>query len=137
MTTETTDYVYGLLMEGRLDMMHLPSGAVAWLWQYDRPQQQIDTASRFAAIATSLDDKVIDAALLRADQNVLVLRMESGSRISVYPDGGLGANGDPIESTPESIHNFLSAFDAPEPEMGSVMVMPPDLDIPDDMGMMI
>jgi len=127
--TEAQEYT--LLMEGRLDAMFLPAGAIAWLWQYERPQTQIETASLFARIANEVGDAVLDAALLRADQNILVLRTNSGNRISAYPDGGLGANGEVVDKTPEGIHAFL--LGQGEPEMGSVTVMPDDLDMGPEM----
>jgi hypothetical protein len=124
---DNTDLHYNFLMEGRLDAMFLPAGAIAWLWQYERPQGQTDSASQFARIANELGDAVMDSALLRADQNILVLRTNSGNRISVYPDGGLGANGEPVEKSPEGIHAFIMG--QAEPELGSVVVMPDDLEM--------
>lgn len=91
------EHLFSLLMEGRMDLMHLPSGVVAWLWQYHRPQPQIDAASMFGALAHQSADPVIHGALLRADRNVLVLHTESGLRISVYPDGGMGSEGEPLD----------------------------------------
>jgi hypothetical protein len=123
----STDLHYSYLVEGRLDMMFLPAGAIAWLWQYERPQAQLETAALFARIANELDDNVIDSALLRADMNILVLRTASGNRISVYPDGGVGANGEVVDRTPEGIHAFLMG--PMEPELGSVVVMPDDLEM--------
>jgi len=105
---DNTDYYYGLLTEGKLDLMHLPSGAVAWLWQHGRPQAQIDSATMVGATAHHMDDPIIDAAILRADKNILVLHTQNGLRINVYPDGGLGSNGEPIQSDPASIQAFLS-----------------------------
>jgi len=122
---------YQLLMEGRLDAMFLPAGAIAWLWQYDRPQSQIETACQVARIANDVGDAVLDAALLRADQNILVLKTNSGNRISVYPDGGLGSNGEVVDKTPEGINDFLMG--QMEPEMGSVTVMPDDLEMGPEM----
>ena len=123
---DDTDYLYGLLTEGRMDMMYLPSGAVAWLWQFNRPQAQIDSASQFAAMAHDLGDPIVDGALLRADKNVMVLHLQSGNRVSVYPDGGLGSNGEPIQNSPDSFHNFITMGNAPE--MGATTELPVAVD---------
>ena len=125
--TNDIDYSYGLLMEGRLDMIALPSGAVTWFWKYDRPDAQQTTATSFAIIAREAGDPVTDAALLRADQNVLVLYCQSGNKISVYPDGGLGTNGQTISTEPEGINAFLSG--AVEPEIGAVIRLPSELSV--------
>lgn len=124
------DFYYGMLTEGNMDLMFLPAGAVAWLWQYNRPQKQIDSASMFAKMANELGDPVADAALLRADHNVLVIHTEGGNKVSVYPDGGYGANGEPIEATPEGISGFLMG-QSMEPEAAPMDPLPDDLDIED------
>jgi hypothetical protein len=137
-----TDYYYALLTEGKLDLMHLPSGAVAWLWQHGRPQEQVDSAAMVGATAYHMDDPVIDAAILRADKNILVLHTQSGQSINVYPDGGLGSNGEPLEADPMSIQAFLSGdtmmgaetmvIDGGDPYMDQADMM--GVDMP-DMGM--
>lgn len=91
-----TDYYYALLCENQMDAMFLPAGAVAWLWSHQRPQTQIDAAIVAAATATRCGNPVSDAALLRADRNILVLHLQSGESINVYPDGGYGSRGEPI-----------------------------------------
>jgi len=126
MTKFTQEQQYTLLMEGHLDAMFLPSGAIAWLWQYERPKQQLDSACLFGRIANEMGDGVRDAALLRADKNILVLKTNSGNRISVYPDGGLGANGEIIDKSPSSIVDFITGQD--NPEEGSVTMLPDDLE---------
>lgn len=127
--TQDTDYLYGLLTEGRLDLMHLPAGAVAWLWQYHRPQGQIDAAARFGAVANEMDDPVVDGALLRADKNVLVLHTRSGLRVSFYPDGGMGTNGEVID--PEMLNSMFMSNDI-DAENGSVVALPANLSDPMD-----
>ena len=87
------EYDYTLLMEGKMDMMFLPAGAVAWLWKFERPEAQSQAAALAASAATRAGNPVVDAALLRADQNVLVLHLESGESVNVYPDGGYGSGG--------------------------------------------
>lgn len=116
------DYHYGLLMEGKMDAMYLPAGAVAWLYAYQRPETQLDSAAQFAAMAHNLDDPIVSGALLRSDQNILVLHMQSGNRVSVYPDGGLGSNGQPILSDPDSMRAFIDLGTAPEE--GEVVELP-------------
>lgn len=89
------DYLYGLLLENHLDLMYLPSGAVAWL--FDRPEAQVHAASRLGVEAHRYENPVVDAALLRADQNVLVLKTQAGQSFKVYPDGGYGMDGRPLD----------------------------------------
>jgi hypothetical protein len=114
--TDDTDYHYALLMEGSLDLMHLPAGVVAWLWKHGRPETQADTAAMVGSIAYQSDDPVVDAGILRADQNILVLHTQSGLKINVYPDGGLGSDGQPLEADPASLQAFFTG--------GSMMAAP-------------
>ena len=90
-----TDLEYALMMEGRLNLMHLPAGAVAWLW--DRPRKQVDAAEALAVAAKTYDNPVIDASLLRADQNILLIKCEGGQAFRVYPDGGYSYDGAPMD----------------------------------------
>lgn len=90
---EDIDYQYALLAEGHLDLMHLPSGAVAWL--FDRPEEQVNTAGEIGKSCKDCNP-VTDSNLLRSDNNVLVLHCESGHKFSVYPDGGIGCDGKPM-----------------------------------------
>lgn len=90
-----TDLQFQLMMEGRMNLMHLPPGAIAWLW--DRPAKQIDSAETLAATAAAYSNPVIDATLLRADINVLLIKFEGGETIRVYPDGGCSFNGVPMD----------------------------------------
>ena len=87
------DYQYALLAENHLDLMNLPSGAVAWL--FDRPEEQVKTAGEIGRSCKDCNP-VQDSALLRSDNNVLILHCESGHKFSVYPDGGIGCDGNPI-----------------------------------------
>lgn len=91
------DLLYGLLTEGHLDLMYLPSGALAWLWQDGRPEAQVEAARQLGVEAKRLGDEVVGASLLRADQNVLILQTKSGHSIHVYPDGGYGMDGQPYD----------------------------------------
>lgn len=98
-----TDYDYALLMEGKMDLMFLPAGAVAWLWKYERPESQIEGATYAASAASRAGNPVVDAALLRSDQNILVLHLESGDSLNVYPSGDYGAGGEVITSVDDYV----------------------------------
>lgn len=132
--TDQTDYHYHLLMEGKMDMMFLPAGAVAWLWQYNRPQAQSDSAALVASASKRAGNPVVDAALLRADQNILVLHLQSGSRINVYPDGGYGSGGEPIDRS--ELDSFIngSVYDD-DPVLGDLEIREPSVGMPDDLDM--
>lgn len=84
---------YQLLTEGHLDLMYLPSGAIAWL--FDRPETQVQAASQLGVEAHRFGNNIVEANLLRSDQNVLILHTKQGQRIMVYPDGGYGMDGQP------------------------------------------
>lgn len=90
-----TDLQYQLMMEGRMNLMHLPPGAIAWLW--DRPTAQIDAAEALATAASAYGNPVADASLLRADQNILIIKCEGGECFRVYPDGGYSFNDTPMD----------------------------------------
>ena len=85
-----TDYLYALLSEGKLDLMYLPVGAVAWL--FDRPDAQVKSAATLGIMAKDVNP-ITDGACLRADENVLILTCGGGQKFSVYPDGGVSFNG--------------------------------------------
>lgn len=87
---------FDLLTEGKLDLMYLPSGAIAWLWKDGRPEAQVQTAANIGRIAHQVNP-ISRAALLRSDQNVLVLHTSNGLKFTVYPDGGIGYDGKPID----------------------------------------
>lgn len=89
------DAAYEMMMEGRLNLMHLPAGAVAWLW--DRPAKQVDAAEALAVAANAYGNPVTDASLLRADQNILLIKCEGGECFRVYPDGGYSCDGVPMD----------------------------------------
>lgn len=86
---------YSLLSEGRLNLMHLPPGAIAWLW--DRPGKQVDAAEALATSARAYDNPVVDATLLRSDHNVLILKCEGGECFRIYPDGGYSYDSTPMD----------------------------------------
>lgn len=83
-----------------LDLMHLPSQALAWL--FTRPLAQTNTAGMIGRTLTDTNP-VVDATLLRHDQNVLVLTLQSGQKLYVYPDGGIGHNSKPIQADPAAL----------------------------------
>ena len=131
-----TELMYSLLNEGKLDLMYLPSGVIAWLW--DRPETQVH-AARDLAVAAKDTCPVTDGALLRSDQNVLVLKCEDGHKFNVYPDGGYGCDGEPLD-----IHGCMKLLDngmepvepeecpmeggvAPQPELEYMPPNPPNM----------
>jgi hypothetical protein len=89
-----TDLLYMLCEAGRLNLMYLPSGAVAWL--FDRPVHQVDSAEKLGVAARNADNPIIDSTLLRSDQNVLILKCEGGQKFRIYPDGGYSFDGQPM-----------------------------------------
>jgi hypothetical protein len=93
MTDHETEYYYMLLEAGHLNLMYLPSGAVAWL--FDQPEPQITAAEQFGVMAKD-SNPVIDACVLRADPNILILTCEAGQKFRVYPDGGYSFDGQPM-----------------------------------------
>ena len=100
---QNTDLMYQLLQEGKLDLMYLPSGVIAWLW--DRPLPQME-AARDLAVAAKDVCPVTDGAVLRSDQNILILKCEDGHKFNVYPDGGYGCDGQPMD-----IHGCMELLD--------------------------
>ena len=89
-----TDYLYALLSEGKLDLMYLPSGAVAWL--FDRPESQVQSAAALGMMAKDTNP-IVGGACLRADENVLILSCEGGQKFRVYPDGGISSDGQVVD----------------------------------------
>lgn len=89
------DLQYELMSEGRMNLMHLPPGAIAWLW--DRPQKQIQAAEDLAVAANAHGNPVADASLLKADQNILLIKCEGGECFRVYPDGGYSYDEAPMD----------------------------------------
>lgn len=120
------DLAYAMLMEGKMDAMFLPAGAIAWLWQYDRPEQQTDAAIFAAGTADRNGNPIADAALLRADRNVLVLHLQSGDTINVYPDGGYGSRGEVIQQGELDLY----VQGGPEIGPGPEVPMEPTTEIP-------
>jgi len=80
---------------GRMNLMHLPPGAISWLW--DRPTKQIDAAESLAVAANAHGNPVVDASLLKADQNVLLIKCQGGETFRIYPDGGFSHNDSPMD----------------------------------------
>ena len=117
-----TDYLYGLLQESHLDLMYLPSGAVAWL--YDRPENQVTAAARIGVEAKRYGDPITKATLLRADQNVLVLRTASDITVKVYPDGGYG-----MDNRPLFIDEFINMLQDYPPEQQYVDAEPDQAEV--------
>lgn len=88
------DLLYELLCESKLDLMWLPSGVIAWLW--DRPESQIN-AARDLGVQAKDTNPVSDGSVLRSDQNILILKFEDGHKCNVYPDGGYSMDGEPMD----------------------------------------
>jgi hypothetical protein len=84
-----------LMESGRMNLMHLPAGAISWLW--DRPTKQIDAAESLAVAANAHGNPVVDASLLKADQNVLLIKCQGGETFRIYPDGGFSHNDTPMD----------------------------------------
>ncbi len=100
---QDTDLMYELLQEGKLDLMYLPAGVIAWLW--DRPESQVN-AARDLAVAAKDACPVSSGAVLRSDQNILILRCEDGHQFNVYPDGGYGCDGESLD-----VHGCMKMLD--------------------------
>ena len=88
------DLLYQMLSESRLDLMYLPASVVAWL--FDRPEGQIDAASKIGIAAKDINP-ITQGSLLRADQNVLILKTDTGHSFRIYPDGGYSYDGQPTD----------------------------------------
>ena len=89
--SDDTELQYALMEAGRMNLMLLPAGAISWLW--DRPTAQVDAAEQLAVAANQYGNPVVDASLLAADQNVMLIKCEGGECFRVYPDGGYSCNG--------------------------------------------
>jgi len=86
-----------VLSEGTqyLDLMYLPSGAVAWL--FDQPDPQVHSAMSLAKEAHLSDNPVVHATLLKDDQLIIICQLQSGRKIRIYPDGGFSSDGKPYD----------------------------------------
>ena len=84
-----------LMEAGRMNLMHLPPGAISWLW--DRPTKQVDAAESLAVAANAHGNPVVDASLLKADQNVLLIKCQGGECFRIYPDGGYSFEDTPMD----------------------------------------
>jgi hypothetical protein len=84
-----------LMEAGRMNLMHLPPGAISWLW--DRPTKQVDAAESLAVAANAHGNPVVDASLLKADQNVLLIKCQGGECFRIYPDGGFSFEDTPMD----------------------------------------
>lgn len=84
------------LTEGSLDLMHLPSDVIAWL--YDRSEEQMKAAKEIGIAANEVGNKIASGAVLRSDVNVLVLHDSAGKgKFHVYPDGSISFNGELVD----------------------------------------
>ena len=96
-----------------LDLCHVPAAALPWL--FTRPLSQVNAAAMVAKTAYDAGQPVASAALLRHDHNILVFMFQSGTKLAVYPDGGIGHEGQALACTPEVVQSLLgpSQNDAP------------------------
>ena len=124
------DTLYEKLMEGQqyLDLMYLPSGAIAWL--FDQPEQQVQTAMQLAKESHLADNSVVNATLLQDDQLIIIMELASGRKIRIYPDGGLSSDGQPYDLGDLVT---LIADDIPGVEQGMPMGAPMDAGAVDPM----
>jgi len=90
------ELLYTLLSEGRLDLMYLPPGAIAWLWKDGRPEEQINAATKLAISAKDINP-ISDASVLKSDRNILILKCSDGNTFRVYPGGGYSHQGDMMD----------------------------------------
>ena len=128
MITDDLEVLYGLqMMEGKeyLDLMYLPSDAIAWL--FDQPDQQVQTAMQLAKETHLADNPVVNATLLQDDQLIIICELQSGRKIRIYPDGGLSSDGQPYDLG--DLVTLISD-DIPGVEMGMPGDMPGAMDAP-------
>lgn len=110
------ELMYAVLSEGTqyLDLMYLPSSAVAWL--FDQPDPQVRSAMTLAKEAHLSDNPVVHATLLKDDQLIIICQLQSGRKIRIYPDGGFSSDGTPYDL--ESLVGLI-ADDVPQVEQGA------------------
>ncbi len=96
-TKDPNEILYDKLMEGKqyLDLMYLPSDAIAWL--FDQPEGQVQTAMALAKESHLANNPVVNATLLKDDQLIIICQLGSGRKIRIYPDGGLSSDGRPYD----------------------------------------
>lgn len=112
------EILYDKLMEGKqyLDLMYLPSDAIAWL--FDQPEGQVQTAMALAKESHMANNPVTNATLLKDDQLIIICQLGSGRKIRIYPDGGLSSDGQPYSM--EDLVTLISQ-DIPGAEQGMAM----------------
>lgn len=107
------ELLYTLLSEGRLDLMYLPAGAIAWLWKDERPEEQVAAATQLGIVAKDINP-IVDASILKSDKNILILKCEDGNAFRVYPGGGYSHNGEEMMD----LHGCIEAMqNIPEGQM--------------------
>lgn len=99
------ELLYTLLSEGRLDLMYLPAGAIAWLWKDERPEEQVLAATALGVAARDINP-IVDASILKSDHNILILKCEDGQAFRVYPGGGYSTDG----SDMMELHSAVAAM---------------------------
>ncbi len=98
-----------------LDLVGLPSSVLAWLMT--RPDAQKNTAAHIMKYAPG---QIVSGSLLTHDQNVLVLTSQAGAKLFLYPDGGLGADGLPVDLSPEAIQAVIGQAQTLATPMGNL-----------------
>ncbi len=121
------ELLYTLLSEGRLDLMFLPAGAIAWLWKDERPEEQVVAAAQLGVAAKDVNP-VVSASILKSDKNILILKCEDGQTFRVYPGGGYSNNGEEMMDLNDVVEAMQNI---PEGHMQE-----PDSDIPCGGGML-
>ncbi len=99
------ELLYALLSEGKLDLMYLPAGAIAWLWMDERPEEQVAAAARLGVSSKDINP-VTDASILKSDRNILILKCENGQTFRVYPSGGYSESGGNMMSLADCIQSM-------------------------------
>lgn len=115
------ELLYTLLSEGRLDLMFLPANAITWLWKDERPEEQVIAATQLGVAAKDINP-IIDASVLKADKNILILKCEDGQTFRVYPGGGYSHGGEEMMDLNGAIEAMQ---DIPDGEMQD-----PEVDMP-------
>lgn len=112
------ELLYTLLSEGRLDLMYLPAGAIAWLWKDERPEEQVNAATQLGIAAKDINP-ITDASILKSDKNILILKCEDGQTFRVYPGGGYSRGGEEMMDIQGCVEVMQDVGQGKVPEIGS------------------
>lgn len=120
------ELLYTLLSEGRLDLMYLPAGAIAWLWKDERPEEQVNAATQLGIAAKDINP-ITDASILKSDKNILILKCEDGQTFRVYPGGGYSRGGEEMMDIQGCIEVMQDVGQGVVPEVGLPCGNHPDI----------